>query len=73
MNSGSAGHAKKTLVINGLMKYYYGNQQFAEGCDEDLDNCIIIYDTLSKKGEVTNAEELQSLRVLLKSDPVSFF
>lgn len=42
MYSGNAGHDKRTLGINGLMKAYHGKKQLAGGWNEDLDNCLSV-------------------------------
>lgn len=43
------------------------------GCEEELDNCIGIYDTLAQICEVRIEYKLQALSKILKGDALSYF
>lgn len=64
---------RNSLGINGLMKAYNGKTTFAGGWDEDLDNCLDIFFTLANMCELTDAERLKSLPVMLSGDALTYF
>lgn len=61
------------MGITSLMKAYVGKDAFGGSWDEDLDNHISVYETLSRMFQVTKEEMHQSIPVMLRGDALSFF
>lgn len=75
-NGGAEGKESKwdrTLGMTGLMRSYHGKQTFAAGWDEDLDNSISVYKSLSNMCEVSDSEKLRTLPVILSGDSLSYY
>lgn len=66
-------NSNRVLGGSRLMKAYIGNPTFSGGWDEDIDNCISIYDILSEMCCVTDDEKLQSIPIMLSGDALSYF
>lgn len=64
---------KPGLGRNGLMKAYIGKEVFKGVWEEDLDNCIKVYETLSRMCKVDKEEMLQSLPIMLSGDALNYF
>lgn len=59
--------------VTGLMKQYYGKSQFGGGCDEDLDNCIQVFETLAKMCSITTEQMVACRPVMLNEDAMNYY
>lgn len=64
---------KKRLGINGLMRALIGKPSFSGSWEEDLDNCICVFDTLSTMCEMTETEKLKSVPIMLSGDALNYY
>lgn len=55
------------------MKAYHGKPQFGGGWDDDLDNCLGLYETLLKMCSVTQEQMLAALPVVLTVDAMIYY
>jgi hypothetical protein len=56
-----------------LQKLYQGRHKFSGGFDEDLVDCIQIYDTLKKMTGCNSREKAVGLPIMLDSDALQFY
>lgn len=64
---------QRGLGISGLMKAFVGKPTFSGSWEEDLDNCINVFNTLSSMSEISSEEKLKAVPVMLGGDALSFF
>ena len=55
------------------MKAFQGKPTFSGSWEEDLDNCINIFNTLATMCEVTDADKLKAIPVMLKGDALNYY
>lgn len=48
---------KRGLGINGLMRTFFGKENFSEKWDEDLDETISVFDTITAMCEMDGEEK----------------
>ena len=64
---------KKGLGINGLMRAFGTKKRFSGSWDEDLDDTISIFETLSNICELSDEEKLKAIPIMLMGDAMSYF
>ena len=64
---------RRSLGINGLMKAFQGKQTFSGCWEEDLDNCINVYNTLALMCEVTPQDKMKAIPVMLTGDALNYY
>lgn len=55
------------------MKAFIGKQTFSGEWDDDLDNCLNIFETLARMCKVIKPEMFQSMPIMLSGDALSYF
>ena len=63
----------RPLGITGLMRAFVGKPTFSGNWDEDLDNCLNIFNTLAVMCEVTEHEKLKAIPIMLTGDALNYF
>lgn len=56
-----------------MMKDFTGKPSFSGAYEEDLDNVLSIFDTITDMCEITPEEKLQAMPVILKGDALTLF
>lgn len=63
----------RSLGINGLMKAFKGKKPFTGSWEEDLDNCLGVFETLSDMCQITEAQMLRSIPIMLDGDALDYY
>lgn len=63
----------KVLGIIGLIPAFVGKKKFSGSCDEDLDNTILILETIGNIFEVDDKEKLRAMLLLLTGKALRYF
>lgn len=61
------------LIITGLMRAFKNKSIFGGNWDENLDNCIKIFNTMAEMCEVLDEEKLNAIPVILKNEALNYY
>lgn len=61
---------RRGLGVNGLIKAFVGKKTFSGAYDEDLDDTLIIYDTLSDMCGVYIKQKRRAMPIMLSGDVI---
>ena len=72
-DQGNKDERRKNLGMNGLMRSFVGKPTFGGNWDEDLDNCICVFETMAKMCEISEIEKVKSIPIMLKGDALNYY